>query len=69
MGMNSQPAPWAERPSVLEDGRPGRCGAVYRSRRGDPAPPSTFTIRRAIPLPRNRWWMSWEIWRSQKTAP
>ena len=28
-----------------------------------------FTIREAILLPRNRWWMSWEIWRSQKTEP
>ena len=28
-----------------------------------------FTIRRVIPLMRNRWWMSREIWRSPRTEP
>ena len=32
MGMNSQPAPWAQRPPVLEDGRPGRCGAGVQTK-------------------------------------
>ena len=31
-------------------------------------PPSTSTTRRASPSPRNRWWISRESWRQQKTV-